>query len=92
MSDPRKPQDSQFLASVHGLDARVRLTVAPDPECDTVLPAAAENDGVAEGTGAEAGRAMPSLETICSIRSRPSNIGVCARLQRISDVMHTEKH
>jgi hypothetical protein len=92
MSDPRKPQASQCSANVHGSDARVRLTAAPDSGKGTVLPDATNIDGVAGATEAEAGRAMTSVETICSIRLRPSRMGVCAFLSTLSDMTYIRRN
>jgi hypothetical protein len=80
MNDPRKPQGSKLSASVHGFDTTVRLTVVPDPVYGIVFSGVTITDGVAAATGTDAGRAMTRVETICSILSRPSKIGVCARL------------
>jgi hypothetical protein len=88
-NDPRRPQGFQLSASSHGFDVKVRRTAAPDLETGVLLLlAAAKNDGVAGATDAEAGRAMTSVETICSILSKPSKMGVCALLKDISDVTH----
>lgn len=60
----------------------VRLAGESDPaRGDAVLVVSAgSTDDVAGTTGTGAGKAMTSVEAICSILSRPSRIGVCARL------------
>jgi len=45
-------------------------------------------DDVADTKGTEAGSEMTSVETICSILSRLSKIGVCARLRSFSNTMN----
>jgi hypothetical protein len=57
-----------------------------------VLPDATNIDGVAGATEAEAGRAMTSVETICSIRLRPSRMGVCAFLSTLSDMTYIRRN
>jgi hypothetical protein len=90
VSNPRRPQDSQFLLSIHWFDARVRLTTCFDPPCGAVYPGPVVTDDVAGVIGADAGRAMTSVETIYSILLKPSKIGVCALLFVISNMMYIE--
>lgn len=70
----------------------IRETICLEPARDTVLPAAVSIEGSLGIAGAEGGKAMTSAETICSILSRPSKIGVCARLHIFSATSYMTHH